>query len=47
MNKKETIKEIRRFPNLYFDALIRALNRQGNSKETLQIWVKIALEGKK
>ena len=45
MNKQETIKEIRNYPNLYFDDLIQELNKQGNSLETLQLWVKFALKG--
>ena len=45
MNKQETIKEIRMYPNIYFDDLVQALNKQGQSLERLQLWVKFALEG--
>ena len=44
MDKQETIKEIRKYPSIYFDDLIQALNEQGIGKELLQSWVGYALK---
>ena len=44
MNKQETIKEIRKYPALYFDDLIQALNNYLQDKELIKRWVDFALK---